>query len=88
MAPLDKLVFAPEDDGKTFAAKFSDDRHKRQDGGVFFLKARTGIDIECASGPCEAKITFHREIGKLWETLRRIGLFDRTAIVMAGGRGP
>jgi arylsulfatase A-like enzyme len=109
MARLDKLAFAPEADGKTFAVKFSDDWYRRQDDGVFFLKGRAGIDIECASGPCDAKITFRgklllsgdalrdgyrseveymdREIGKLWETLRRLGLFDRTAIVMAGDHG-
>ena len=27
------------------------------------------------------------EIGKLWETLQRLGLFDRTAIIMAGDHG-
>jgi hypothetical protein len=43
MARLDKLVFAPEADGKTFAVEFFDDWYRRQDDGVFFLKGRAGI---------------------------------------------
>ena len=109
MARLDKLEFVPAIDGKIFAAEFSDGWYLRRDDSVFFLKDRAGIDITCASGPCEMKITFRgklllsgdalhdgyrseveymdREIGKLWEKLRRLGLSDRTAIVMAGDHG-
>lgn len=109
MARLDKLVFAPEADEKTFAAEFSGGWYLRRDDGVYFLKDKAGIGITCASGPCDTKITFRgklllsgdalrdgyrreveymdREIGKLWETLRRLDLFDRTAIVMAGDHG-